>query len=103
MRRAGARDYHLVTGWFEHTLPAFVPPEPIAVLRLDADLYRSTRECLEALYPHVALGGLILIDDYYSPWDGCARAVHEFLSQRTGRDRIRESPGGVAHIYRSNV
>ena len=64
------------------------------MLRLDADLYRSTRECLGALYPHVALGGLILID---------ARAVHEFLSQRTGRDRIRESPAGVAYIYRSNV
>lgn len=67
MQRAGARTYALVKGWFADTLPTFVPAAPIAVLRLDADLYRSTRECLEALYPHVMPGGLILIDDYYAP------------------------------------
>lgn len=99
MRMSGARRYHLIKGWFEHTLPKFVPPAPIAVLRLDADLYRSTRQCLDALYPYVAPGGLVLIDDYYSPWAGCARAVHEYLGQQPEpTTRLRQSPASVAYL-----
>ena len=49
------------------------------MLRLDGDWYESTRVCLENLYPHVAPGGIVIVDDYYN-WDGCARAVNEFVS-----------------------
>ena len=100
MRLSGAVRYELVPGWFKDTLVPFTPPEPIAVLRLDGDWYDSTRQCLEALYPHVAPGGLVLIDDYYV-WDGCARAVHEYLSQQPGQDRIHETPAGVAYICKA--
>jgi len=101
MRLSGARQYHLVKGWYKETLASFVPPAPIAILRLDADWYDSIRQCLEALYPHVAAGGLILIDDYYT-WDGCARAVHEYLAKQKGQDRIRQSPAGVAYIIKAS-
>jgi hypothetical protein len=84
MRLAGVPTPHLLQGWFNVTLPDFVPLEPIRVLRLDGDWYASTKTCLEALYSHVGPGGLILIDDYFA-WDGCARAVHEYLR-----------PGGAA-------
>jgi O-methyltransferase len=100
MRRSGAGSYRLVPGWFKDTLATFVPPEPIAVLRLDGDWYDSTRLCLEALYPAVPPGGLIIIDDYYA-WEGCARAVHEYLAQQPGsQDRIRQTPAGVAFIHK---
>jgi O-methyltransferase len=72
--------FSLVKGWFNETTPRFVPPCDIAVLRLDGDLYDSTRVCLENLYPHVAPGGIVIVDDYYGGWDGCARAVNEFLA-----------------------
>jgi O-methyltransferase len=78
MRLATAPQFTLHAGWFEQTLPDFVPEQPIALLRLDADWYDATRLCLERLYPHMSPGGLILIDDYYT-WDGCCRAVHDFL------------------------
>lgn len=101
MRRAAVPTVRFVKGWYRDTLPGFVPPAPIAVLRLDADWYESTRQCLQALYPHVARGGLILIDDYYW-WDGCARAVHEYLAQRHEQERIRQSSAGVAYIVKGS-
>lgn len=99
MRVAGVPAPTLIRGWFSDTVPCFVPPEPIRVLRLDADWYASTRTCLEALYPHVAPGGLVLIDDYYA-WDGCARATHEYLAGQGHQDRIRESRHGVAYLIK---
>lgn len=92
MKRAGAARYHLVRGWFDQTLPAFTPPSPIAVLRLDADWYESTIACLQHLYPHVSAEGVIVIDDYYT-WDGCSRAVHDFLSRQQSTARLHEFEG----------
>jgi len=63
-------------GWFQDTLPALKDFPPIALLRLDGDLYESTAVCLEYLYPLVVDGGLIVIDDYGLP--GCAKAVDEY-------------------------
>lgn len=36
----------------------------IALLRLDGDLYESTRVCTEHLYPLVSTGGWIIVDDF---------------------------------------
>jgi O-methyltransferase len=36
----------------------------IAMLRLDGDLYESTRVCLEQLYPLVSPGGYVIVDDF---------------------------------------
>jgi hypothetical protein len=50
------------------------------LLRLDGDYwYESIRVCLEYLYPKVGKNGVIVIDDY-GYWEGCPRAVDEFLS-----------------------
>jgi O-methyltransferase len=56
-------------------------PELIAVLRLDTDWYESTRVELEALYPRLARGGILIIDDY-GHWGGARKAVDEYFSQR---------------------
>ncbi len=80
MKKSGMPRYHIVKGWFRDTLPSFVPSERIALLRLDADLYDSTMTCLEKLYPLLADDAIVIIDDYYD-WEGCARAVNDFLSR----------------------
>jgi len=69
----------LIEGPIEETIPLHAPPEPIAVLRLDTDWYESTRHELEYLYPLVAPGGIIIIDDY-GHWNGSRRAVNEYLA-----------------------
>jgi len=42
MSMSPASDYKILKGWFEETLPTF-PGEPIALLRMDADWYDSTK------------------------------------------------------------
>lgn len=55
--------YH--PGWFCDTIPAAADAiGPIALLRLDADLYESTRVCVEHLYPKVVPGGWCICDDW---------------------------------------
>jgi O-methyltransferase len=92
MTLSGATDYRLVKGWFENTLPQFVPPSPIAVLRLDGDWYESTMTALESLFKYLAPDGVVIIDDYYA-WDGCSRAVHDFLSRHQMTARITQKYG----------
>ena len=102
MALAKTRHVTFRKGWFSETLPGFVPDSGIAVLRLDGDWYESTMQCLEALYKQVTPGGLIIIDDYYT-WEGCTKAVHDFLSSNKLPDRIRQTPAGVCYIVRSST
>ncbi len=69
----------IIQGKVEDTIPATVP-ESIAVLRLDTDWYESTRHELRHLYPRVAKGGSLIVDDY-GWWKGCRRAVDEYFDQ----------------------
>lgn len=89
----------IVKGWFNDTLPLVSITGGIAVLRMDADWYDSTMEILNSLFHQVNTGGLIIIDDYYA-WDGCSRAVHEFLARNTRAERIHTSAGGVCYIQK---
>ena len=69
----------MVKGWFEDTLPNYTDEVgTIAVLRIDADWYDSTKCCLENLYDNVVAGGYIIIDDY-GCFIGCKKATDEFL------------------------
>ena len=87
-------------GLFDATVASF-EAEPIAMLRLDGDWYESTLVCLENLWPHVVADGLVIIDDYYT-WDGCARAVHDYLSRIRATSRIRMSRiASVCYIVKS--
>jgi hypothetical protein len=75
-------DYHVVKGWFDDSLPGVVRRignEQICVLRIDADWYDSVTSCLTHLIPLVTIGSAVIIDDYYV-FDGCARAVHDYLA-----------------------
>lgn len=77
-RRYGLLDdqVRFLVGWFRDTLPT-APIEQIAVLRLDGDLYESTIDALNALYPKLSVRGYLIIDDYYS-WLPCQQAVTDF-------------------------
>ena len=87
MRAWGIPDELLVyhPGWFMETVPLVTgnaagsctggPIREIALLRLDGDLYESTRVCMEHLYRLVSKGGYIIVDDY--DLSGCRKAVHE--------------------------
>lgn len=66
-------------GWFQDSIPVAVKEkkiEKISLLRLDGDLYESTKVCLEGLHPMVQIGGYVIIDDY--ALTGCRKAVQEY-------------------------
>jgi O-methyltransferase len=67
-------------GWFRDTLPT-AAVGPIAVLRIDADLYESTMLALTFLYERVSLGGFVIVDDYGST-PNCRAAVEDFRRER---------------------
>jgi O-methyltransferase len=61
-------------GWFRETLPG--PVKQLAVLRLDSDLYDSTMDAIEPLYPLLSPGGFCIVDDWNVPM--CREAVYEY-------------------------
>jgi O-methyltransferase len=69
---------HVVRGRVEDTIPAQAP-EQLAIVRLDTDWYESTRHELEQLYPRLAPGGVLIVDDY-GHWEGARRAVDEYFA-----------------------
>lgn len=68
-----------VCGLVEETIPA-TAPDGIALLRLDTDWYSSTVHELEHLYPLVAGGGVLIVDDY-GHFRGARKAVDEYFEQ----------------------
>ena len=63
-------------GWFRDTLPT-APVERLALARLDGDMYESTIDSLESLYPKLSVGGYLIVDDY-GDIPACRQAVHDY-------------------------
>jgi O-methyltransferase len=66
-------------GWFKDTLQD-APIDRIALLRLDGDLYESTIQALDALYPRLSPGGFCIIDDYHA-MKPCEQAVTDYRAK----------------------
>ena len=100
MAKSGAKNVRLIKGWFDQTIPGFKLPEPIAVLRLDGDWYDSIMTCLDEFFPLVPAGGLIIMDDYHT-WEGCSKALHDYLSKHKRPERIKSTPSMVGYLIKS--
>ena len=68
------------------------------MLRLDGDWYESTRVCLEHLHDLVVPGGFVIIDDY-GYWEGCRRAVDEFLASRRPDFKVTVIPVDACAVW----
>ena len=71
--------YKFHVGWFQDTVPT-AEVGAIALLRLDGDLYESTKVCLEHLFPKIVPGGGMILDDY--PLPGSRKAWEEYCEQQ---------------------
>jgi O-methyltransferase len=99
MRLSGAKNVKITKGWFNETLPKQQFKNGIAILRMDADWYDSTMDILTNLFPQMNKGGVIIIDDYYH-WEGCTRAVHDYLSKQECTEAITSTSLGVCFIVK---
>lgn len=74
-------------GWFEQSLPSFVAEadEPLALLHIDCDIYRSTATVLEHVHPLLRPGTVVAFDEYLG-YPGYRehefRAWHEFVERQ---------------------
>jgi O-methyltransferase len=76
-----------VPGWFEETLPA-LSDHTWSLIRLDGDLYASTMQTLENLYPNLAPGGYLIVDDYaLAP---CRAAVDDYRAAHGIEEPVTE-------------
>ncbi len=73
------RFVHYRIGKVEDTLPDR-EQGTVAILRLDTDWYESTRCELENLFPRLAPGGVLIVDDY-GHWAGAKQAVDEYVAE----------------------
>lgn len=57
--------------------------EAFSLVHVDADLYRSVRDCLEFFYPRMSAGGIMVFDDYgFLTCPGAKEAVDEYFKDR---------------------
>ena len=95
------RDHlHLHVGWFQDTVPPAAPKlGPIAILRLDGDLYESYTVPLEHLWDLVVPGGFVVIDDWVLK--GCRDAVTEFFQKRGIQPYLSYADHSVRYLQKT--
>ena len=83
-----------VVGFFNESLPALLAAEPdvrFAVVRLDGDTFASAFEATSLLYPCLAPGGFVVIDDFVD-WVGCADAIRAYRREHAIAEPIMLVP-----------
>jgi O-methyltransferase/8-demethyl-8-(2,3-dimethoxy-alpha-L-rhamnosyl)tetracenomycin-C 4'-O-methyltransferase len=75
----------LFEGLFADVLPT-APIGPLALLRLDGDMYGSTMDVLNACYDKVVPHGYVVVDDYNLP--PVRQAISDFLEARGELDHV---------------
>jgi len=76
-----------LVGWFKDTLPT-APVEQLSLMRLDGDMYESTIQAIEPLYPKLSPGGFCIIDDFGSHSSQAGQAVHDYRRKHGIIDEI---------------
>jgi hypothetical protein len=76
----------LIKGHYQDTLKL---NSPVAFAHIDCDWYDSVMLSLNAIVPHLSIGGALIIDDYYN-YQGCRAAIWDFFRPRLDEFHVRE-------------
>ena len=83
------------------TLPAYLSDHPETVIALayfDFDLYKPTRDCLQAIEPYLTKGSVLAFDELNTPeFPGESIALREVLG--LSRYAIRRDPSNPLTSY----
>jgi hypothetical protein len=76
----------LIDGDIAQTVPAFLSENPgvrFSLVHFDCDLYEPTHAALEAIWPKLARGGVLIFDEYgIHDWPGETAAVDQFMADK---------------------
>jgi len=102
---AGLRERtQLIAGDIAETAPDYVKSNPglkISFLHLDLDTYSGTKAALEAFYPYVGKGGVIVFDEYGDHlWDETQAVDEYFAGKEVNIRRIPYSTKPSAYIIK---
>lgn len=85
-------------GWFKDTLPTIDNNQSFSIIRLDGDMYSSTMDALNELYPKLVKNGYCIIDDY--ALKNCAAAVNDYrIKHNITSQMIRIPNTGAGALY----
>lgn len=78
----------LIEGNIEETAWKFVEDNPgvrFSLIHFDCDIYKPTKAALDAFWPKLSRGGIMLFDEYaIHDWAGETQAVDDFLADKPG-------------------
>lgn len=78
-------------------------PDDVAWLHIDLNAARPTMEALEAFWPRLAPGGVVLFDDYgWTGWVDTRRAVDAFVARTEGA-HLLALPTGQAICFKARA
>lgn len=81
----------LVKGLVQDTMKI---EQSVAFAHVDVDWYEPVMACLKCIFPNLAIGGSIILDDYHD-WGGCRKAADEYLREVTGQFVLDDSAGSM--------
>ena len=76
------------------------PIDALSVMRLDGDMYESTWQAIEALYPKLSPGGFCIIDDFGSHQSQAGQAVLDYRKANGIDEEIVDIDGFGAYWRR---
>ena len=68
----------VLKGLFQDTLSRLPPSQKFSFVNCDGDMYSSTYDCIDNLYPRLNCGGYIYFDDYWA-FSECRKAVEDYF------------------------
>jgi O-methyltransferase len=93
-----ADQLEFVAGPVETTIPQRIP-EHVSLLRLDTDWFESTYHELTHLWPRLARGGILIIDDY-GDWAGSKKATDQYFAEAGLRPFLHRIDGGARLVIK---
>jgi hypothetical protein len=96
-----AANVELIAGNVLETLPAYLESHQqltFSIVNIDVDLYEATKVAIECLFPRVARGGVIILDDYEG-FPGAKHAVDAYLQERNRPEKIEKYPFALSPCF----
>ena len=81
----------LVRGLVQDTMSI---DRPVAFAHVNVNWYEPVMTCMERVFPNLAVGGSIILDDYHD-WGGCRKAADEYLRGVEGQFALDDAAGSL--------
>jgi len=95
-------DIHYCPGYFPETARMIPADQRFALVHLDMDLYKPTKEACEHFYDRLEPGGVMILHDYHGRvWPGVKQGVDEFIADKPERLAMIPDKSGTAVLVKN--